>query len=220
MTPRSARRAGRPTTPVLSPGLIAEAALRLLDENESGDFTMVELAERLGVRPSAIYNHVAGKETVLAHVRELITDRIDVGVFDRLPWDEAVVFWARSYRVAFATHPVTIALFATTHVAGATRTIAMYERVVRAFADAGWPQDRLLTAIVALENFILGSALDKAAPEDILDPQDPAVAPDLAQAFAAQRAEVGSHASDAAFEAGLAAILVGLRAWRDEPRRG
>ncbi|WGL51663.1 TetR/AcrR family transcriptional regulator C-terminal domain-containing protein [Nocardioides sp. BP30] len=205
------RRAGRPLTAVLSVDGIAAAGLALLDER--GDFSMAELARALGVQASALYNHVAGKDEVLARVRELVSDRIDVGVFDRLGLEEALPVWARSYRIAFSTHPVTVALFATLPVVRADRTIAMYERVIRAFAEAGWPEEDILTTVVALENLILGSALDVVAPDDMLDPAGAAAAPAFVAAYAAQRAALGrARPADAAFEAGLAAMLLGLRA--------
>jgi AcrR family transcriptional regulator len=209
VTPR--RRAGRPLVAVLSVERIAAAGLELLDAR--GDFSMADLSRALGVQASALYNHVAGKDEVLARVRELVTDRIDVVVFDALPLDEALPVWARSYRAAFATHPVTVALFATLPVAGADGTIGMYERVVRAFADAGWPEGEILSALVALENLILGSALDVVAPDDMLDPVGAAGAPAFVSAYAAQRAALGeARPADAAFEVGLAAMLLGLRA--------
>ena len=73
---RPARRAGRPRTTVLTRDLIAHAALRLLDESGADGFTMARLAQALRVRPSALYNHVDGKEDVIAAVRELVSDRI------------------------------------------------------------------------------------------------------------------------------------------------
>lgn len=205
------RRVGRPLTAVLSVDGIAAAGLELLDER--GDFSMAELARALDVQASALYNHVAGKDEVLARVRELVSDRIDVAVFDRLPLEEGLPVWARSYRVAFATHPVTVALFATLPVVRADRTIAMYERVIRAFASSGWPEHDILTTVVALENLILGSALDVVAPDDMLDPVGADGAPAFTAAYAAQRAALGdTRPADAAFEAGLSAMLVGLRA--------
>ena len=51
---------GRPRTPLLSADRIADAALELV--NTTGGFTMPALAARLGVRPSSLYNHVAGRD--------------------------------------------------------------------------------------------------------------------------------------------------------------
>lgn len=206
------RGAGRPRTAVLSRERIVDAALGLIDEVGSETFSVNLLAARLGVRPSSLYNHIAGKDDLLAAVQEVITDAIDSTMFETQPWAEAVGAWARSYREAFIRHPHAIALFATSPVAGAIRTMEMYERVVRGFARAGWPLQQIIPAIVALECFILGSAMDAVAPPDLFHPGDAAEhVPTLAAAFAAQERGGGSPAeSDIAFETGLAAIVRGL----------
>lgn len=210
---RPARRVGRPRTAVLTRELIAEAALRLLDESGADGFTMARLAQALRVRPSALYNHVDGKEDVIAGVRELVSDRIDVSAFETQPWDAAMRVWAHSYRVAFAAHPPTVALLATLPLTGALRTMQMYDTVVAAMVRAGWPEPEVLPTIVAVESFILGSALDAIAPADMFDPSGAEDAvPAFASAYEARIASLGAvPPADAAFETGLAALLDGLR---------
>lgn len=210
---RPARRVGRPRTAVLTRELIAEAALRLLDESGADGFTMARLAQALRVRPSALYNHVDGKEDVIAGVRELVSDRIDVSAFETHPWDAAMRVWAHSYRVAFAAHPPTVALLATLPLTGALRTMQMYDTVVAAMVRAGWPEPEVLPTIVAVESFILGSALDAIAPADMFDPSGAEDAvPAFASAYEARSASLGAvPPADAAFETGLAALLDGLR---------
>lgn len=210
---RPARRVGRPTTTVLTRDLIAEAALRLLDEGGSDGFTMARLAQALRVRPSALYNHVDGKEDVIAGIRELISDRIDVSAFAAEPWDAAMLHWAYSYRVAFAGHPPTIAMLATMPLRGAVRTMRMYETVVAAMVAAGWPEEEVLPTIVAVESFILGSALDAVAPGDMFDPSGAeAEVPAFAAAYRARARAVGAAPpADGAFAVGLHAVLDGLR---------
>ncbi|WP_285115194.1 TetR/AcrR family transcriptional regulator C-terminal domain-containing protein [Leifsonia sp. fls2-241-R2A-40a] len=210
---RPARRVGRPKTTVLTRELIANAALGLLDESGPDGFTMARLAQALRVRPSALYNHVDGKEDVIASVRELISDRIDVHGFETLPWDEAMLDWAHSYRVAFATHPPTIALLATLPLSGARRTMRMYDAVVAAMLRAGWPAHEVLPTIVAVESFILGSALDAVAPGDMFDPAGSEdEVPAFASAYHARADALGdSPPADAAFTVGLEALLDGLR---------
>lgn len=220
----SARSVGRPSVAVLSRTRVAEAALKLLDRSEGDGFTMAQLAAELRVRPSALYNHFDGKDDVIAAVRELVSDRIDVTCFAEQPWPEAVVTWARSYRGAFAAHPPTIAMFATMPLSGAARTQQMYETVVRAFRAAGWPEAHVLSAIVAVESFVLGSALDAVAPEDMFDPEGSEVQfPAFADAYAARAAAVPPairddappherchRFADAAFEVGISALVTGL----------
>lgn len=207
------RRVGRPSVAVLTRELISEAGLRLLDERGADGFTMARLAAALDVRPSALYNHVESKDEVIAGIRELISDRIDVSAFATQPWDDALAQWAHSYRHAFAAHPPTIAILATMPLRGATRTMRMYEVVVAALGRAGWPEAEILPSIVALESFILGSALDAIAPGDMFDPAESAPdVPAFASAYRARQDAVGAAApADGAFAAGLRAMIDGMR---------
>ncbi len=207
------RRVGRPSVAVLTRELIAEAGLRLLDEGGADGFTMARLAAVLGVRPSALYNHVEGKDDVIASIRELISDRIDVSAFASRSWDDALVEWAYSYRHAFASHPPTIAILATMPLNGARRTMRMYEVVVGALGRAGWPEPEILPSVVALESFILGSALDATAPGDMFDPADAAdEVPAFASAYRARRDAIGDvPPADGAFALGLRAMVDGMR---------
>lgn len=206
------RRAGRPATAVLSKSIITHAALRMLDNDGSQGLTMSRLAKSLGVRPSALYNHVESKDEVISGVRELISDRIDVSDFDTKTWDEAMLSWAYSYRAAFMTHPQTIALFATLPLGVAHRTTAMYETVTAALVRAGWPEEEVLSTIVAVESFILGSALDAVAPEDMfaLTGRE-STAPVFSSAYAAREAHHGGEGvAEHAFAIGIHALLAGL----------
>ncbi|CAL4861267.1 TetR/AcrR family transcriptional regulator C-terminal domain-containing protein [Microbacterium sp. MM2322] len=106
------------------------------------------------------------------------------------PHPHALLVWAHSYRDAFARHPATIAVFATTALDGAGRTTEMYERVVDAFLRAGWPEDDVMTTLVALEDFILGAALDAVAPADMFQLRSPDDAPTLSRVTAASRRSV------------------------------
>lgn len=215
MEEQKKRRAGRPRTPLLSRVLIIETALRLLDERGEAGAGMREVARELGVRPSALYNHVAGQEDLIGGIRELISDRIDVGCFDDHRWDDALIKWADSYRAAFAAHPPTIALLATTPLTPDSRTSLMYDAVVHALVRSGWPEERALTVIVAIESFVLGAALDAAADPDMLDPGARGDVPEFSRAFAARRvalAAEGNGPADAAYRLGIDAMVGGLRA--------
>ena len=215
------RGAGRPRTAVLSRERIIEAALGLIDEVGTEAFSVNLLAARLGVRPSSLYNHISGKDDLLAGMQEVITDAIDSTMFETQPWADAVGAWAHSYRQAFIRHPHAISLFATSPVAGAIRTMEMYERVVRGFAAAGWPPPQIIPAIVALECFILGSAMDAVAPPGLFHPGDAAEhVPTLAAAFAAQdRGPDAPDESDIAFQTGLTAMIAGLSRQPQQTRR-
>ncbi len=171
---------------------------------------MAALAGELGVKPPALYHYVKNKQALLVGMREVVSDSIDVSGFGILPWKDAVRRWARSYRDAFAAHPNAIALLATEPIAGATGALAMYERVVQGFLAAGWEPGRVMSGIVALESFILGSALDVVAPDDMFDPgEDAAQTPGFVEVLAAQ-ASLGGSRADRAFDVGLDIMIDGL----------
>ena len=68
-----------------------------------------------------------------------------------------------------AEHTPLIPVIAVLPVTDAPQTLAMYETVSKGFLDAGFPQEHIIPAIVALESFIFGSAYDVTAPEDIFE---------------------------------------------------
>jgi AcrR family transcriptional regulator len=207
------RRAGRPPRSVLSRARITEAALDLIATEGYEGLTMSGLARRLRVAPSALYNHAGSKQEVLGWIQDHVMTMVDFSAFADEPWDEAVRRWAWSYREVFARHAPLIPVIAVLPVTDAAETLHMYEEVSRGFLRAGWPEDRIVPAIVALESFIYGSALDVAAPGDIFDSGT------LAHRFPVFTAAVRSaHSSpgagspaDAAFRAGLDGMIAGLR---------
>ena len=226
------RRAGRPPSAVLGPAHITKAALKLIEQDGYKGLTMSALARRLGVAPSALYNHVASKADVLLLVEDHLMAGVDVSGFGAEPWDEAVRRWAWSYRNVFARHTPLINVIAVLPVTNAPQTVTMYEAVTAGFLDAGWPQERIIDAIVALESFIFGSAFDVTAPEDIFDTGTLAADNPLFSAAVRSRSirnsaspgsgsaagsgsSSSSSSSDSAFRLGLEALISGLRASLD-----
>lgn len=211
-SPVSRRRAGRPPRGVLSRDLITDAALGLIASQGYEGLTMAALAHRLRVAPSALYNHAESKQEVLRWVEDQVMAQVDFSDFAEAPWDEAVRSWAWSYRGVFAAHAPLISVIAVLPVTGAPETLAMYEAVTQGFLRAGWPEDRIIPAIVALESFIFGSAFDVAAPEDIFE--SGSLGPDYPLFTAAVRVRGSSQAdsADAAFTIGLEALIIGLKA--------
>ncbi len=207
------RRRGRPSAAVLSRGGITAAAMALVDARGPRSLTMAALADQLGVAPSALYNHVATKDELLGWLQDDVNSEIDVSAFAAGPWDGAVAAWARSYRSAYAQHAALVPLIATARVAGAEHTVAMYERVAAGLAGAGWPPHLVADVIVAVESFVLGSALDVSAPTDILEPGS--LAPGAPALSAAVAARTDHDPALVAFELGLTALVDGLAARLD-----
>ncbi|QLJ02267.1 TetR/AcrR family transcriptional regulator C-terminal domain-containing protein [Streptomyces sp. NEAU-sy36] len=202
---------GRPRTPLLDRERITTTALQLIDE--TGDFSVPRIARRLGVQTGSVYHHVDGRDGIVELLRERVASAIETSALDLTPWDAAVEAWARSYRAAFAAHPRAIPLLMTSPVR-APRVLDQYERAVTRLLEAGFEPDGIMALITALENLVLGSALDLAAPETMWEPADHTSTPHLAAALAA----VGDRRADRAFEVGLTAFLNHARALRASGR--
>jgi AcrR family transcriptional regulator len=200
----------RPSERLLDRSGIARAALALVDEK--GDFTMPELAAGLRVRPSSLYHHVQGKAEIVELLRAEVVKGLDHTVLDAEPWDEGLARWARAYRDLFAEHPKAIRMLATAPVR-MPEVVDVYEKAVAALLRAGFRDRDVLAVIVAVENFLLGSALDLVMPEGMIE-VDEERHPGLSRCLAALPTDV--RRADQAFEVGLESLITGFRA-RLEP---
>ncbi|KOX20173.1 MULTISPECIES: TetR/AcrR family transcriptional regulator [unclassified Streptomyces] len=201
---------GRPRRPLLDRERIATTALEVVDQQ--GEFSVPQIAKRLGVQTASVYHHVDGRDGIVELLRERVAAAIDGGTLDREPWDEALVAWARSYRAAFAAHPRAIPLLTTSPVR-APEVLAQYEKAVGRLLDAGFALPDVMPVIIALENLVLGSALDLAAPESMWELADETATPRLARALGA----VPEGRANQAFELALTGYLAHVRTLLDAP---
>lgn len=206
------RRAGRPAKAILAAEPITRAALGLIQSGGYKGLTMAALAQQLDVAPSALYNHVRSKQDVLALVQDHLMSFVDVGAFASRPWHEAVRAWARSYRDVFAQHTPLIPIIAVQPIADSPQTLRIYEAVAQGFRRAGWPEAEIVDAIVALESFIYGSALDVNAPENIFAGGNcDQHATGFSSAVKARETLYGRYSAERAFELGLESMIHGMR---------
>ncbi|MFI5527774.1 TetR/AcrR family transcriptional regulator [Kitasatospora sp. NPDC051853] len=196
---------GRPSKALLDRERIAATALALVDEH--GDFSVPEIARRLGVQTASVYHHVEGRAGIVELVRLRLAADIDPGTLDLRPWDRAMEAWALSYRAAFAAHPRAITLLSMSQVA-APEVLAHYDKAVAVLLEAGFADSVVMVLIAALDNLVLGSALDLASPETMWEPAPDGSTPLLARALAAGP---GGRRADAAFDFALAAHLAHAR---------
>ncbi|MEU9110521.1 TetR/AcrR family transcriptional regulator C-terminal domain-containing protein [Streptomyces sp. NPDC048483] len=195
---------GRPRKALLDKERIGATALELVDEK--GDFSVPEVARRLGVQTASVYHHVDGRAGVVELLRERVTDAIDPGTLGDARWDIALEAWARSYRAAFAAHPRAIPMLMTSPIR-APRALAQYDRVAGLLLDAGFAPAAVMAVITGLDNIVLGSALDMSAPEPMWEVSADVGAPRLA---AAQEA-TGPDRADHAFDLTLTGFLAHCR---------
>jgi AcrR family transcriptional regulator len=196
---------GRPPVPLLSTDRIASAAIDLVES--TGGFTIPELARRLKVSPSSLYNHVSGRAQVVELLRELAMSEVELPADDpNRPWTATVADIMRSYRRSYARYPRLIPLL-TGHAVNSSQAYTMYNALAVTLARAGFRAADTLRAITLMDCFVLGSALDLAAPVEPWE-SGAEVGPELAAALATGGPKPAR--ADDAFEFGLAVLLRGL----------
>ncbi|WP_136041228.1 MULTISPECIES: TetR/AcrR family transcriptional regulator [unclassified Microbacterium] len=213
---KSPRSVGRPSTQVLTEERILKAAFRLSAQRTPRQFTMTALAESLGVRTSALYHHFANRDAVIRAMRGQVSRALVSPVLHEMPIDDALLTWAHSYREAAIRAPEAMVMLATSPIDADEASFADYEQIARLLTDDGWPTDTIVDAIVALEAFIIGSALDALAPADNMAPGELAPTyPTFAEAESA-RARLSSDPARRTFEIGVRALIHGLTSWARE----
>ena len=197
---------GRPSTPLLSQELIAAAALELVDG--TGEFTVAQVAAALKVRPSSLYNHVAGKAQIVEAMRALIFREVPAVAVDPddEEWTGQVRVLLRAYRDAFAAHPRLVPML-TGQTVSSPEVMRIYDDLSRILTAHRIPVDRLLDVITILDSFVIGSALDAVAPDQVWDAEQ-ARSAELTEAI--RTAGEGRSRADRAFELGLDVLLDGL----------
>lgn len=195
---------GRPSTPLLSKDAIAAAALRVVDR--SGEFTIAQVADALGVRPSSLYNHLASKGEIVEAMRSLVFREGPLEGGHRGTWDETVRTLLRRYRECFARHPRLIPLV-TAYTVSSPEVMGMYDELAEALSDAGVPDAQLLDVITMCDSVVLGAALDLAAPDEVWAAEG-ARSPALVAAI--REAGSGRERADRAFELALDILLSGI----------
>jgi AcrR family transcriptional regulator len=178
---------------------------------------MTALATALGVRTSALYHHFANRDAVIRAMRARIGRLTDLAPLDDPDAVEALLGWSISYRDALLTAPGAIVLLATLPIDADRESFVQYQAVMDRLLAAGWPAARTLDTIVALESFIIGSALDALAPRDNMSAGE--LAEDFPRYAEAEhlRATATDDPAAETFRIGLRALITGLAAWATEP---
>lgn len=195
---------------------IVSAAIELIRQHGLPGLTMRALSRRLGVAPSALYNHVPSRAMLLARVQDHVSEQLDVSGFGSgsVSLRDALSRWAWSYLRFLRDRPAMVGLIVVVPVAHAASTTRMYQRIASAFRAAGWYDRSVIPSLSAVETFIFGAALDSAGPEGVYAPEPSSLAPELTEthaAFAELVREAGEPERDLVFQLGLDAMLAGLQ---------
>lgn len=92
----------------LNEEMIADEAIRLIEETGYSKFTMRDLAARLDVKASSLYNHIYGIEEVKSAIGSKASEMLNTAIADAVKGkkrDEAIKAATRVYRTFAKEHP-------------------------------------------------------------------------------------------------------------------
>jgi len=153
---RALRRGGPPRDPI-TPDRLADAALKLIDEQGIEGLTVRSLAQALGVGTMTIYWYVQNKEEVL----DLVADRILAGVEIPPPggdWRVAGRTAAVSVRQRMMAHARAVVVMVGRGSFG-PNGMRMIEQALAIFRAAGFDDIEAADAYFAFSNYVTGFCL-------------------------------------------------------------
>lgn len=158
----------------LSDQTILDAAQNLLSSGGAGAVTIRGIAAQVGVAPNAVYTYFPGKAAVLRALVERLLGEVDLdGLTDRThPWRHRLQSLAVEFRTRLLSHPGAVNLLLSGPMDG-PNALALRERLLEVFADAGLEPDDTARASYVLTTYILGSIALEAAELEHSGPPPP-----------------------------------------------
>jgi AcrR family transcriptional regulator len=214
----------------LSRERVLTGALAVADAEGVGSLTMRLLAEHLGVKPMALYHHVANKSEIVDGIVDLVFNEIELPSPSGL-WRPEMKRRASSARQVLRRHPWAIALLQSrTHPGPAT--LRHHNAVIGALRGAGFSVLMTAHAFALLDSYIYGFALSEASlpingPETVTEVAESMMHQYLAQdyphlsEFSTEHILKPDYDFGAEFDYGLDLVLDGLtRALADAQASG
>lgn len=193
---------------------LRQAALELVDEHGLAALTMRRLAGVLGTGPMTIYNYLDGRRGLERLIVEALLEAAQPDGAPEPDWRREVGRVAEGLWQSARTHPHAVPLLATFPLVELGRSGRGYvERLLEALGRGGLSGAELLAAFRAVSGYVIGSVASIADP--LLAPDDGV--PGLREVSTSQfprLAEIAAASGadpDAAFRAGLATVLAGIK---------
>ena len=157
---------------------VLREAVAVADEAGLDALTMRRLGQRLGVEAMSLYNHVANKDDLLDGMADLVSAEFAVPAPGQ-DWREALRLTATSAHEVLLRHPWASTLLESRSSPGPAR-LRYLNGVVGALVDSGYPIQLAYHAVLTLDSYIYGFALQEASA-----PVPPDQAAEAAEAFVA-----------------------------------
>ena len=201
---------GRPIPVVrgeLSKAAILSIALLLVDEYGLEGVTMRRIAEEAGLTPMSLYRHVRTKEEILDGLQDRVWEMLAYDPGADLPWRDRLFETFKHIHRTLLLHPGTIDVL----LLKPSDSLPGYrwlDSLIGALGEAGFTKESAMLAVVSLESYTLGFAIqqrlrigrDPAADHPTIAALPEAEFPNLAGTGTA----LMDWASDEWFAAGLA----------------
>lgn len=203
----------------LSRDRVVAGAIALADAEGLDALTIRTLAERLGVRPMALYHHIANKDELLDAIVDVVHGEVHLPTGDN--WRDELAERSRSMRAVLGRHRWALGLMETRASPGPA-TIASHEAVLGVLFAAGFSTPATAHAYAVLDAFVYGFALQESmldavglgtATDELLEQMDFSASPHMA-AFAADHAAAPDYDFGDSFEVGLTIVLDGIAGLR------
>ena len=158
----------------LSDQTILDAAQNLLSSGGAGAVTVRGIAAQVGVAPNAVYTYFPDKAAVLRALVERLLSEVNLDMLsDRTrPWRHRLQSLAVGFRTHLLSHPGAVNLLLSGPMDG-PNALAIGERILEVFADAGLETDDTAQASRLLTTYVLGSIALEAAELEHSGPPPP-----------------------------------------------
>ena len=158
--PRAARSSPPARTP-LSRERVLRAAVAVADAGGSRALTIRSLATELGVKPMAVYHHVANKDEILDGIVDVVFGEIELPS-RRAGWKVALRRCASSARAALVRHPWAVSLMESRRNPGPA-TLGYHDAVLGCLRRGGFSVALAAHAYSALDSYVYGFVLQELA---------------------------------------------------------
>jgi AcrR family transcriptional regulator len=145
----------------LSRERVLRAAVAIADGAGIGSLTMRSLAYELGVKPMALYYHVANKEEILDGIVDLVFSEIERPSAGG-DWRSEIIRRAESARQVLRRHPWAIGLMESRKTPG-PETLRHHDATIGTLRAAGFSVEMTAHAYALLDSYIYGFALQEAS---------------------------------------------------------
>ncbi|MFZ5782290.1 MAG: TetR/AcrR family transcriptional regulator [Pseudomonadota bacterium] len=140
----------------LTPALLAEAALAVIERDGPAALSMRAVAQELGMGTMSLYRYVQSREQLETMVVDLVLEGVDLDVGRHRGWTgKATELAVRAHAVATAHPAVTPLLLARRHASG--HALRWGEALLGVLAEAGFSGQHRALAFRTIVAYVFGS---------------------------------------------------------------